>query len=129
MMDVDYFKRINDTYGHEAGDDVLRNIGALLQKYYRKSDIPCRFGGEEFILVLPETSLDIAIQKAEELRQVVPNIQIPFQGNEIKGLHISVGVASFPQHAHSTKELIAAADQALYKAKNSGRNRVEVATT
>lgn len=129
MIDIDYFKKVNDTYGHETGDDVLKNIGLILQEYFRKSDIPCRFGGEEFILVLPGTSLNTAIQKAEQLRQAVTNLRLSFEDEIIKGLSISLGVASFPEHGHSTNGLIGAADQALYRAKELGRNRVEVATS
>jgi diguanylate cyclase (GGDEF)-like protein len=127
MIDIDYFKQINDKYGHEAGDDVLKHISLLLQERFRKSDIPCRFGGEEFILVLPETSLNVAVQKSEQLRQAIIDLPLIFQGKTIKGLTISLGVASFPQYGQSANELIAAADQALYKAKKLGRNRVEVA--
>jgi diguanylate cyclase (GGDEF)-like protein len=126
MIDIDYFKKINDTYGHESGDDVLRTIGVLLLKYYRKSDIACRFGGEEFTLVLPETSLAIATQKAETLRKAVADLHIPSQGIVIEGVSISLGVAAFPQDGRSAKTLISAADRALYKAKRLGRNRVEV---
>jgi diguanylate cyclase (GGDEF)-like protein len=127
MIDIDYFKQINDKYGHEAGDDVLKHMGLLLQEHFRKSDIPCRFGGEEFILVLPETSLNVALQKSEQLRQAIIDLPLIFQGKMIKGLTISLGVASFPQCGQLANELIAAADQALYKAKKLGRNRVEVA--
>ncbi|MBA3813058.1 MAG: diguanylate cyclase [Alphaproteobacteria bacterium] len=128
MIDIDYFKKINDTYGHEIGDEVLRSIGTFLLKNYRKTDIPCRFGGEEFIIVFPETPVEVAMKKAEELRQAVANFQINFQGKTIKGIRISIGISTFPQHAHSTKSLISSADAALYKAKEGGRNRLEVAS-
>jgi diguanylate cyclase (GGDEF)-like protein len=127
MLDIDHFKMVNDTYGHEAGDEVLKNIAALLQEYSRKSDIACRFGGEEFILILPETTLEVAIQRAETLRQAVMTRDVSVGKVEIKNLSISLGVASFPQHAQSIKEIMAEADQALYKAKATGRNRVMVA--
>ena len=127
MLDIDHFKQVNDTYGHEAGDVVLKNIAALLQEYSRKSDIACRFGGEEFILILPETTLEVAIQRAEALRQAVMAHHVSIEKEEIKNLSISLGVASFPQHGQSIKEIMGEADQALYKAKVKGRNRVVVA--
>jgi diguanylate cyclase (GGDEF)-like protein len=127
MMDIDHFKNINDTYGHKVGDEVLTKIGSLLKKYYRKSDAACRFGGEEFIVILPEMSLDIAIRRAEQIRAAAAALPLSYQGKGIKGVTISLGVASFPQHGKSMQEVISAADQALYRAKNLGRNRVEVA--
>ena len=127
MLDLDYFKNINDLYGHAAGDEVLKHIGLLLQEHSRKSDIACRFGGEEFILILPETTLHNALQRAEELQRSVAALNLSFEGETIKNLSISSGVAAYPQHGLSMKEIVTAADQALYKAKSLGRNRVEVA--
>jgi len=127
MIDIDHFKYINDTYGHDGGDEALAEIGLLLQKYYRKSDVACRFGGEEFILVLPEMSLKIAVQRAEIIRTSVQSLRLTLRGQEMKGLTISLGVATYPQHGTSMQTLISAADKALYRAKNLGRNRVEVA--
>ncbi|HUX78306.1 MAG TPA: diguanylate cyclase [Alphaproteobacteria bacterium] len=127
MIDIDHFKKINDKHGHKIGDDVLKYFGSLLLQRFRKSDIPCRYGGEEFILILPETSLDIALQKAEQLRKDFMDIPLSFQRNSIKELSISLGVACFPQHGRSTNELISAVDKALYKAKKLGRNRIEAA--
>jgi diguanylate cyclase (GGDEF)-like protein len=127
MIDIDHFKYINDTYGHDGGDEALAEIGLLLQKYYRKSDVACRFGGEEFILVLPEMSLKIAVQRAEIIRDSVQSLRLILRGQEMKGLTISLGVATYPQHGTSMQTLISAADKALYRAKNLGRNRVEVA--
>lgn len=126
MIDIDHFKNINDTYGHDGGDEVLEKIGSLLQKYYRKSDIACRFGGEEFILVLPEMSLDIAIKRAEIIRLATESLCLTLHGQEMKGLTISLGVATYPQHGTSMEALVSAADKALYRAKSLGRNRVEV---
>ncbi|MGV8949025.1 MAG: GGDEF domain-containing protein [Candidatus Paracaedibacter sp.] len=127
MIDIDHFKNINDTYGHDGGDEVLARIGLLLQKYYRKSDIACRFGGEEFILVLPEMNLDIAVERAETIRLAAESLRLTLRGQEMKGLTISLGVATYPQHGMSIEALISAADKALYRAKSSGRNRMEVA--
>lgn len=127
MLDIDHFKKINDTYGHETGDAVLKNIALILQKYSRKSDIACRFGGEEFILILPETTLQIAFQRAEELRQAVTDLHVQCEGKTIQNLTISIGVSSYPQHGESLREITSAVDQALYKAKSSGRNKVVIA--
>jgi diguanylate cyclase (GGDEF)-like protein len=127
MLDIDHFKRVNDTYGHNAGDEVLKAIALLLQKYSRKSDIACRFGGEEFMLILPETTLQTAFQRAEELREAVTTLNVVSEGKTIENLSLSLGVATYPQHGASLKEIISAVDQALYKAKSSGRNRVAIA--
>lgn len=127
MIDIDHFKNINDTYGHEGGDEALTNIALLLQKYYRKSDVACRFGGEEFILVLPEMTLNIATQRAEQIRAAAESLRLSYRGKAMNGLTISLGVATYPQHGSSMQALISAADKALYRAKNLGRNRVEVA--
>jgi|GEM_PF-4465474 len=127
MIDIDHFKNINDTYGHEGGDEALMKVGLLLQKYYRKSDAACRFGGEEFILVLPEMNLDIAIQRAEAIRAAAEALPLSFRDKEKASLTISLGVATYPQHGTSMQALISAVDEALYRAKELGRNRVEVA--
>lgn len=127
MVDIDHFKNINDTYGHEGGDEALTKIALLLQKYYRKSDAACRFGGEEFILVLPEMSLGIATQRAEQIRAAAESLRLSYRGKNMNGLTISLGVATYPQHGNSMQALISAADKALYRAKNLGRNRVEIA--
>ncbi|HUX78305.1 MAG TPA: diguanylate cyclase [Alphaproteobacteria bacterium] len=127
MIDIDYFKKVNDKYGHEAGDVVIKHIALLLEEHFRKSDVPCRYGGEEFLLVLPGTSLVSAMHKSEKLRQAVIDFPFSFHGKNIQGLTVSIGVASFPQHGISSTTLIAASDRALYKAKELGRNRVEVA--
>lgn len=127
MIDIDHFKNINDTFGHDGGDEALTKMGLLLQKYYRKSDAACRFGGEEFIIVMPEMSLDIAIQRAEQIRAAAEDLPLSLRGKKMSGLTISLGIATYPQHGNSMQSLISAADEALYRAKNLGRNRVEVA--
>jgi len=127
MVDIDHFKKINDTYGHEAGDYVLKNVAQILQKHYRKSDMACRFGGEEFILVLPQMTRDVALQRAEKIREAVEALNLTYHGKKIKKVTTSLGVSSFPQHGYSSHDLISAADKALYKAKKSGRNCVQVA--
>lgn len=126
MIDVDHFKAVNDTYGHQAGDEVLKMLGTLLQSQAREGDIACRYGGEEFVLVTPRMSLESARQRADEWRTA-------FAGNKIRhgdleiSVTLSIGLASYPEHAASAERLIVKADQALYRAKELGRNRVEVA--
>ncbi|MEH6459407.1 diguanylate cyclase [Chitinimonas sp. JJ19] len=127
MLDVDHFKRFNDTHGHEAGDLVLRHIAQFMQKSLRGSDLACRFGGEEFTLIMPETTPENAQAKCEELREQVSLLTIRLGGKPLPAVTISMGIASTPQHGERAEELIQAADAALYQAKHHGRNRVEVA--
>jgi diguanylate cyclase (GGDEF)-like protein len=126
MVDLDYFKRVNDTFGHDAGDLVLRELGALLRSQVRASDVACRFGGEEFALVLPESSVEGARQKAEAIRAAVKNLEIKYGGQPIGQLSASFGVAAFPEHARDADALMRTADEALYQAKGAGRDRVIV---
>ncbi|MFI4923031.1 MAG: diguanylate cyclase [Burkholderiales bacterium] len=127
ILDVDHFKRFNDTYGHEAGDAVLRSLAQLIERQIRGSDIACRYGGEEFILVLPEASLNIARQRGELLREAAQSMHITSSGKTLGPVSISLGLALFPQHGHTAEELIQAADAALYRAKQAGRNRLTIA--
>jgi diguanylate cyclase (GGDEF)-like protein/PAS domain S-box-containing protein len=127
MLDLDYFKNFNDTFGHQAGDEVLRELGNFLRLHTRAGDIPCRYGGEEFLLVLPEAPPEIIWQRAEQLRDGIQNIQVQHQGISLGKITISIGVATFPKHGKLTEDLIRAADTALYRAKREGRNRVIVA--
>lgn len=125
MLDADHFKAFNDTYGHLAGDAVLRHLSKLLVKYSRKEDIACRYGGEEFILVLPGTSNEVAEQRAEKLRSIVEKGKPIYHDNIIlPNVAISLGVAMLPDHGNTATTLIAAADNALYQAKENGRNQV-----
>ncbi len=127
MLDVDSFKQQNDNFGHEGGDAVLRELGRLLKDSLRKEDIACRFGGEEFVLVLPDAALQDAARRAEQLREAVGRLSIPYQGRVIGPITVSVGVAAFPEHGHDGRTLLQAADAALYQAKRDGRNRISVA--
>jgi diguanylate cyclase (GGDEF)-like protein len=127
MIDLDHFKRFNDTHGHEAGDIVLQNLGRFLQRHIRGGDIACRYGGEEFTLVLPGTSLELAQQRAEELNAGVRALHVDFNGSSLGPLSISAGVATFPNHGESVELVLQSADMALYQAKNEGRDRVVVA--
>ncbi len=123
MIDLDHFKRINDISGHAAGDSVLARIGALLKRHIRTSDVACRYGGEEFLLVLPETALDGARSKAEQIRASVERDR-----SARLGVTASFGVALFPDHAADPDALTGAADRAMYEAKARGRNRVVVSS-
>jgi diguanylate cyclase (GGDEF)-like protein len=127
MLDVDSFKQQNDAFGHEGGDAVLRELGRLLKDGLRKEDIACRFGGEEFVLVLPDAALQDAARRAEQLRDAVGRLSISYQGRVIGPITVSVGVAAFPEHGHDVRTLLQAADAALYQAKRDGRNRISVA--
>lgn len=127
MLDIDHFKQVNDTLGHEAGDFVLKEIGYILKNIIRASDIACRYGGEEMILILPESSLEDTAQKAEEIREVIAQLTLNYNGKKIEGFTASFGVASFPTQGINSNTVIQAADAALYRAKAAGRNKVIVA--
>ena len=127
MLDLDHFKKFNDTYGHDAGDTVLRDTAAFLLKSVRAEDIVCRFGGEEFIVILPVASLKVTQARAERIRSRLRELQVLHQRQSLGMVTVSVGVAELPQHGTSPKALIEAADAALYRAKREGRDRVVVA--
>jgi diguanylate cyclase (GGDEF)-like protein len=127
MIDLDHFKTFNDTYGHDAGDAVLRETAQFLAKGIRAEDFVCRFGGEEFVVILPTADQDASQARAERLRSKMRELTVMHQGRTLGIITISVGVASFPQHGTSPKELMAAADAALYEAKRLGRDQVAVA--
>jgi diguanylate cyclase (GGDEF)-like protein len=122
MFDIDYFKRINDEYGHLAGDHVLRELARVTQERIRRDEVFARYGGEEFAIVLPETPLAGARSLAENLRTIIEKHDFVFQGERIPTT-ISVGCSSLPDEAGG-KQLIQLADEKLYEAKRSGRNRV-----
>jgi diguanylate cyclase (GGDEF)-like protein len=127
MLDVDHFKRFNDTYGHDAGDTLLRAVGTFLQQHTRGDDIACRYGGEEFTLVLPGASLAATQQRAKELRAGIQHLGVEHQGQPLGTVTASLGIAVFHAHGTTADSLIRAADQALYHAKRGGRNRVVLA--
>jgi diguanylate cyclase (GGDEF)-like protein len=127
MLDLDHFKNFNDTYGHDAGDTVLREAAAFLLKSVRAEDIVCRFGGEEFIVILPVADLKVAQARAERIRSRLRELPVLHQGQSLGMVTVSVGVAELPQHGTTRTELIEAADAALYRAKREGRDRVVVA--
>lgn len=126
MLDIDHFKHFNDTFGHDAGDVVLRALGEFLLKHVRGGDIACRFGGEEFTLILPGASLKISIRRAEELRKGVKLFHLQHDGQDLGEIRLSLGVAVFPDHGETPQAVVEAADAALYRAKQNGRDRVEV---
>lgn len=125
MADVDDFKKINDTFGHATGDAVLCEIAAILNKQFRKSDIACRFGGDEFIIILPECPLDKARDRAESLRAFITMHSFYFGSESIGEVTLSFGVAAIPDNGANSEEILTAADRALYFAKNEGRNCVK----
>ena len=127
MADIDHFKVVNDSYGHDAGDIVLQELGRLLKANIREGDIACRYGGEEFLLIMPGASLETTRERADNLRQSLKNLQVKYQDQLLKSTTISLGVAIFPDHGLTAEEVIAAADAALYRAKQAGRDQVEIA--
>ncbi len=128
MIDLDYFKNFNDTYGHDAGDAVLRETGQFLARGVRAEDFVCRFGGEEFVVILPTADMNSSQTRGERLRSKMRELTVMHQGKSLGMITISIGVASFPQHGMSPKQLMAAADAALYEAKRGGRDQVAVAS-
>lgn len=127
IMDLDNLKEINDRYGHPAGDAVLRELANLLKHLVRVSDMPCRYGGDEFILVLPDTNLEAAVKRAEKIREDFERILVPFGTQTLGNFTISAGVSCSPENGHTSQDLIAAADRSLYAAKEQGKNRVRSA--
>ncbi|WP_017306579.1 sensor domain-containing diguanylate cyclase [Spirulina subsalsa] len=124
MLDVDHFKNFNDTYGHAIGDRVLQVLSEFLVLNIRNSDIACRYGGEELLLILPEASLENTQKRADQIRQGIKTLKIEHQGQTVGKITLSLGVACFPQHGLTWEAVIRAADQALYQAKATGRDRV-----
>lgn len=123
IMDIDHFKQLNDSHGHQAGDQVLRELATLLSTLMRKADVTCRYGGEEFVAILPGAPVAVATHRAETLRRAFENVSVEYGGETIRST-LSAGIAEFPQHGTNGKELLFQADCALYLAKRSGRNRV-----
>ncbi len=125
MFDIDHFKELNDTYGHQAGDDMLRNLAQLTRQQLRSADILARYGGEEFVILLPYTRLKQAYLVAERIRETVAAFRLTWNEHKI-GITLSLGVAEFDSQTDSLDKLIQRADQAMYEAKNGGRNRTQV---
>jgi len=131
MCDVDHFKRLNDRYGHQYGDEVLRQLARIIRASLRSEDLAFRYGGEEILLLLYRQQLSGAEKAAERIREKVASVQFPMSGTDLRAnVTISCGVASYPENFDATTGwmgLVGAADQALYRAKNAGRNRVMTA--
>ena len=127
MLDLDHFKSFNDTYGHDAGDVVLREAASFLVRSIRAEDIVCRYGGEEFVVILPTATLAATQSRAERLRSKIRELTVLHQGKSLGMITVSIGVAEFPEHGLSLKELLASSDAALYRAKREGRDRVVTA--
>ena len=127
MLDLDNFKLFNDSHGHEAGDTLLRVLGDFLVTHVRAEDIACRYGGEEFVVILPEAPLAMSRSRAEELWKGVQGLSVNYHGELLRGVTVSAGVASYPAHGATMAALLRAADAAMYDAKRQGRDRIQVA--
>jgi diguanylate cyclase (GGDEF)-like protein/PAS domain S-box-containing protein len=129
MIDIDHFKRFNDVHGHAAGDQILRELGKFLQSHVRGEDTACRYGGEEFILIMPDVFLEAAKNRAEQLRQAAKELRVEDDGQLYAGITLSMGVALYPVHGRTIENVLRAADAALYRAKQEGRDQVVIADT
>ncbi|MEK9630000.1 MAG: sensor domain-containing diguanylate cyclase [Nitrospinota bacterium] len=128
MLDIDHFKNVNDTYGHQMGDDILLDFATTMKKFCRSNDVAARYGGEEFILILPETKVEGAKYIAERIREEMASQTFSYKGTDFK-VTVSCGIAEFdPERIKTPADLINIADQALYRAKNEGRNQTIVGT-
>ncbi len=125
MIDIDHFKQVNDTFGHKAGDELLRALGALLRQHARRSDIICRYGGEEFVVLMPRASCQGAAHRAEEWRAAFEALRVPYEGDTLRAT-LSMGIAILSRQASDVDEVLKEADVALYRSKSEGRNRVTV---
>ena len=126
MLDIDNLKEFNDSFGHEAGDVALQNLCQTLKALIRSEDVACRYGGDEFVLILPDASAELAAQRAEEMRTAAGRAEIQYQGHLLKPMTLSFGIATFPADARTSHELLRAADTALFRAKSEGRDRVRL---
>ena len=124
ILDIDFFKKFNDTYGHQSGDAVLRQVAQTLKRSVRATDIACRYGGEEMSIILPNTGKNVAHSTAEKICERVSSNKFKLQGDTEVSVTISLGVSTYPQDGQTPSELIEAADKRLYNAKNNGRNQV-----
>jgi two-component system cell cycle response regulator len=124
VLDIDYFKSINDTHGHDAGDDVLREFAVRVRKSIRGIDLACRFGGEEFVIIMPETDMAVATIVAERLRRRIASEPFPISQGKALEVTVSAGIATLDAADDTAGTILKRADQALYRAKRDGRNRV-----
>jgi diguanylate cyclase (GGDEF)-like protein len=123
LMDIDHFKHVNDTFGHQSGDLILKQVGKIITSNTRQSDIACRYGGEEFMLVMSKIDLPEVLERAEYFRKTIEDISAETDGREIR-ITVSIGVAIYPLHGADQDQILSCADAALYQAKNAGRNQV-----
>jgi diguanylate cyclase (GGDEF)-like protein/PAS domain S-box-containing protein len=126
MVDIDNFKEFNDTFGHEAGDVTLQNLCQMMKTLIRGEDVACRYGGDEFVIILPDSSAELAAQRAEDMRIAAGHAEMQYQGRLLKPMKLSFGISSFPSDGKTSHELLRAADSALYRAKSEGRDRVRL---
>jgi diguanylate cyclase (GGDEF)-like protein/PAS domain S-box-containing protein len=127
MIDIDHFKSFNDTHGHPAGDALLCEVGKFLQGHLRAEDIVCRYGGEEFVLIMPDALLESVHQRAQQLRSEIKDLEVQYEGKSLGAISFSLGVAIYPEHGSTQDTVLRAADDALYRAKQGGRDQVVVA--
>ncbi len=127
MIDIDNFKAFNDTFGHPGGDALLVELGALLDRVTRVEDAACRYGGDEFVVLLPESTLEVTLRRAEDIRRAADRFSIAHDGSVLSAVSLTLGVAMYPDHGGDMAELLRAADEALYEAKHAGGDRVQVA--
>jgi len=127
MADIDHFKEFNDMYGHAAGDFVLVELANFFKLRIRGADIACRYGGEEFAFILPESSLENTEHRASQMIEEARTLRVEYGGQALGPTTLSMGVAAYPTHGAKPDELLRAADAALYRAKKEGRNRVVTA--
>ena len=126
MLDIDGFKQFNDSFGHSPGDSLLREFGRILRERLRKSDISCRYGGDEFVLVFPDSSIADTQERVEQIRVFIKDLQIHYDGQKVGMITISAGIAQAPEHGTAESELLQAADEAMYIAKQAGGDRIAV---
>lgn len=124
IFDVDNFKSYNDSNGHDAGDFVLTEISRLIHAHLRKGDVACRYGGEEFVVIMPGAPVEAVMERADRIRRTVEEHEFVYKGQSLEKVTVSIGVSSHPVHGEAVEEVVKAADSALYQAKQAGRNRV-----
>ncbi|QNK82069.1 sensor domain-containing diguanylate cyclase [Nakamurella sp. PAMC28650] len=127
MADIDHFKQVNDMHGHDAGDQMLKAVAEAIRSSLRPGDLPCRYGGEEFLLLLADVNEQVLLERAEQVRVRIANLQIPHRGGTLLNVTLSAGIALYPRHGATASAVIDAADNALYAAKRGGRNRTALA--
>jgi diguanylate cyclase (GGDEF)-like protein len=124
MLDLDHFKALNDSSGHEAGDLLLAEMGRLLRAGVRRGDVACRYGGEEFVLILPDANREDGFRRVDQLREGMRQLRVTHRGRSVGAPSFSGGLAAFPADGRTVEDLLRAADAALYLAKHAGRNRI-----